>query len=131
MAEIVPIFEKTLLGSGSMTSESWVDLGTITTGKQWWIGYATFIASGKNLKFELRPNLPGQSTGTTGTTQLRSFSSVPGDDSKDVDLYFYGNIIMLAPPTAAATGVEKLWLRVSSGSGSAATFDYIINYTEY
>lgn len=131
MADIVPIFEKSFLGSGSLTSELWVDLGVITSGTQLWLGYATYIANDKSLTFELRPNVAGQSTGTVGTTQLRSFASVPGSDSKDVDLYYYGNIILLAPPSSQSTGVEKLWLRIKSGTGAAGTFDYIIYYTDY
>lgn len=140
MAQIIPTFE--LLSLGSITfsgNETWVDIlsnlpnqnSPIPSGKQIWIGYVTCIAQDKGATFELRPNLPGQSTGTSGTTQLRGFTSVEAGDSKDMDLYLYGNITTLAPVTSTSSGVEKLWLRIKSLSNASSTFEYMIYYTIY
>lgn len=131
MASLIPIFESSFSGTGSVNAEAWVDIsGIIPSGKQIWLGYATFISNDKTLTFEVRPNLPSQSTSGIANTQLRSFVNVPSGESRDVDFYYYGNINTFAP-SAPSTGVEKLWLRVKSGSSSLGTFDYIIYYTLY
>jgi len=136
VAELIPSFDQVAYGSGTVTSETWIDLlaGTahtpIPAGKQILIGYITLISQDKPLKFQLKPNLPTKSLGNDGDTQLRSFSSVPKEDSKDLDLNFYGEIVTLAPVTAVSTGVEKLWMKVT-GNGAIGAFDYIIYYTLY
>ena len=139
MAAIIPVFDLTFMGDGSLNAETWVDLSAaapnpnspIPEGKQIWLGYVTFISNDKTLTFEIRPNLPTKSAGNATDTQLRAFSTVQAGDSKDVDLYYYGSITTLAPVSAPSTGVEKLWLRVKSGSSSAGTFSYIVYYTLY
>ena len=133
MADIIPIFEKLFLASGvTVTKDDWFDIsGAIPAGKQLWLGFATFIAEDKGLIFELRPNLPGENLGTVAKTQLKGFSSPAGGESRDLDLYFGGAIQSVAPVTAQSTGVEKLWLRVRSGSLAAGAWDYIIYYTIY
>lgn len=139
MAEITPIYELVCSSNGTVNSELWVDMAAyglnqnspIPSGKQLWLGHATFVAEDKNLIFELRPNLPGQSGGNTSETQLRSYTSVPGGQSDDVDLNFFGNIATFCPVGVASTGVEKLWLRIRSGSQSAGAWAYILFYTLY
>lgn len=134
MAGLQPTFDLTFIGGGTYSggTDQWTDLSdAIPSGKQLWLGYATLISDDKTLTFELRPNLIGQSTGTVGNTVLRGFASVLAGDSTDLDLFYYGNIITLAPVTAQSTGVEKLWLRIKSGSASSGTWSYIIYYTLY
>lgn len=139
MAEIFPTFDKVFSGTGSVQQELWVDLSAsdpdpnspIPNGIQLWLGYASLVAIDKDLTFEIRPNLPTKSLGTVAETQLRSFTAVPKGDSKDVDLYYYGNISTLAPVGVTSTGVEKLWLRVRSGSGVVGDFDYFVYYSTY
>jgi hypothetical protein len=139
MAQLIPIFEKAFMGSGTVNSELWIDLSAanpdpnspIPSGKQIWVGYATFISDDKTVTFEIRPNLPTKALGNTTETQLRASVSITAGESKDLDLYYYGNIMSLAPVSATSTGVEKLWLRVKSGSNSAGAFSYIVYYTLY
>ena len=140
MAQITPQFE--LLSLGSLTAsgtEQWVDLLTygpntnspIPTGKQIWIAYITCISPDKTSIFELRPNSPTKSAGNTTDTQLRGFQSVQSGTSEDLDVYYGGAIQTLAPTGASSTGVEKLWLRITSGSSASATYEWIIYYTLY
>lgn len=137
---LIPVFD--LVCSGSLSAsgtDNWVDLTSyapnanspIPSGKRIWIGYVTCISQDKNATFELRPNLPGQSSSGTGTTQLRGFASVPAGESRDLDVYYGGAITTLAPVSADSTGVEKLWLRIKSGSSSAATYEFILYYSLY
>lgn len=138
------IYEYTfnLTSAGSLTAsgtDNWVDIlsngpntnSPIPNGSQIRIGYITCISQDKTASFELRPNTPGNSTGTVGTTQLRGFVSVPTGESRDLDVYYGNAILSLAPVTAVSTGVEKLWLRIKSGSASSATYEFIIYYSLY
>jgi hypothetical protein len=140
MAQIVPRFE--LSSSGSVTfsgTETWVDLTSfapdinspIPSGKQIWIAYVTCIAQDKAGTFELRPNLPTKSAGNITDTQLRGFTTVASGTSEELDVYYGGATMSLAPVTAVSTGVEKLWLRIRSGSNSSGSFDFIMYYTIY
>ena len=138
MAEINATFDLMSSHEGTVTSETWVDMlaygdanSPIPSGNQIWLGHATFIAEDKGLIFEIRPNLPGESAGDIASTQLRSYDQVPGGESKDVDLNFYGNIATFAPVGVASTGVEKVWLRIRSGSGSVGAYDYLLFYGIY
>jgi hypothetical protein len=140
MADILPVFEKLSVGVVTQAGATvWVDVGSfgpdtmspITSGKRIWVGYITCICVDKNATFELRPNLVGQSTGTDGTTDLRGFVAVASGDSKDLDVYYGGAINTLAPTSGASTGVEKLWLKIVSGSGSSATYEFIMYYSLY
>jgi hypothetical protein len=101
----------------------------IPSGKQIRIGFVTIIAGSKSATCELRPNLPTKSAANTTDTQLRDFAFVPSDDSAIIDAYYNDALVTLAPVTVASTGVEKLWLRLTSVSSASATFSYIINYT--
>lgn len=140
MAFIVPTFDLSCVGSvtGSGT-EYWVDLlsytpnanSPIPSGKQAWIGYVTCVAPDKPATFELRPNLATKSLGNTTDTQLRGFTTVSVGESDDLDVYYGGAIMCLAPVGAASTGVEKLWLRIKSNSVQSATFEFIAYYTLY
>lgn len=133
MAVIQPVFDSVFIGSGTTsTKDDWFDIsGAIDSGTQLWLGYATFVSNDKQLTFELRPNLINESLGQAAKTQLRAFTSVPTGESRDVDLYLGGAVQALAPKIAPSTGVEKLWLRVRSGTQTISTFDYIIYYSVY
>lgn len=139
MAQIIPTFELVCLGNGTVNSEVWIDLtaqnpnpnSPIPSGKRAWLGFLTCISDDKTLTFEVRPNLPTKSAGNTTDTQLRASVSVPTGESRDLDLHFNGNITTFAPVSADSTGVEKVWLRIKSGSSSAGTFSYILYYTLY
>ena len=138
-SELTPVFDLVCLGGSIVNSEKWIDITSygpdtnspIPSGQQLYLGYATFISPDKACTFQLRPNLATKSLGTDADTQLRAFSSVPKEDSKDVDLTYYGNIATLAPVSAASTGVEKLWLKVTSGSNTAGDFEFVLYYTLY
>lgn len=144
MAQQIPKFDINVHGNLSASgTDNWVDLtsllysagiipsAVIPSGNQIWIAYITCISQDKNATFELRPNKTTKSAGTTGDTDLRGFASVPSGDSKDLDVYYNGAILTLAPVGVVSTGVEKLWLRIKSGSASAATYEYILYCTLY
>ena len=128
MSTIQPVFDTVISGSGTVGTETWVNLGTITTDKQFWLGYATLGAVDKNLQFEIRYNNSGQSTGTTGTTTLIDYSGTQAGSSIDRDFYWYG---ALATMTPVSTGTERLWLRVLGQGSSSSSFEYILRYTVY
>ena len=128
MAQVQPLFDTVISGSGTVQTETWVDLGTVPNGKQIWLGYATYAGIDKNTQFETRSNTIGQSTGTVGNTTLHDWSATQQGSSVDRDFYQYGNIMTA---TVSSTGVEHLWLRVLSQGNSAGSFDYIIRYTIY
>jgi len=140
MAEIQSTFDKVCLGSLTASgTDNWVDLlsfspdanSPIPSGKKIWVGYVTCISADKNATFELRPNLTTKSAGNTTDTQLRGFASVPAGESRDLDMYYGGVIATLFPVGYFSTGVEKIWLRIKSGSSSAATYEFILYYTLY
>ena len=140
MAQNIPVFELSCVGTLTASgTDNWVDLTSfapnantpIPSGKQIWIAYVTCISQDKNATFELRPNLPTKSAANTTDTQLRGFASVPAGESRDLDVYYGGAITSLAPVTAQSTGVEKLWLRIKSGSAASATYEFILYYTLY
>ena len=128
MAQIQVVFDTVISGVGTVGTESWVDLGAITSGKQIWIGYCTFGAVDKNLQFELRSNNSGTYSGTTAATSLHDFSGASLGSSVDRDLYWYGAIATLS---VISTGVEHWWLRVIGQGNSQSAFEYIIRYTVY
>lgn len=140
MADIQTTFDKTSITSVTFGgTENWVDLlsgapdalSPITSGKQIWVGYVTIIAQDKGATFELRPNLPTKSLGNTADTQLRGFVFVPTGESRDLDMYYNSAILTLAPVGIASTGVEKLWIRIKSSTGSTSSFDFITYYAVY
>ena len=140
MADILTTFDKTSIISVTFGgTENWVDLlaggpdtlSPITSGKQVWVGYITIIAQDKGATFELRPNLPTKSLGNSTDTQLRGFVFVPTGESRDLDMYYNGAILTLAPVASASTGVEKLWVKIKSSTGSTSTFDFITYYAVY
>lgn len=128
MASVQPVFDVILSNTGTVGTETWVDLGTIAFGKQVWLGYATLGAVDKNLQFEIRYNNTGVSTGTASNTTIVDFCGTPAGSSVDRDFYWFG---ALATMTGTSTGVEKLWLRVLGQGQSVSSFEYIIRYTIY
>lgn len=139
MAEIIPIFEKLSAGSVTLSgADIWVDLlsfgpdsnSPVPVGKQIWIGFITCICVDKSAQFSLRPNLAGLSVGDVASTTLRGFTNVATGESADMDLYWNGAILTVSP-LAVSTGVEKLWLRIKSGSSSTATYEFITYYSVY
>ena len=127
MADVQPIFDKVITGAVTLTTDLWIDLGAIPTGKKIFYGYATLVAEDKACQFELRSNLVGQSTGTAGTTELHDWCSANSGDSIDRDFYWYGNIALLS---VTGTGTEHWWIHVKS-KGASGVVDYIIRYQEY
>ena len=128
MSVIQPVFDTTISSTGTVGTETWVNVLAIPTGSQMWIGYATLGAVDKNLQFEIRYNSSGQSTGTTANTVILDFSGAQSGSSIDRDFYWQG---ALATLTGVSTGVEKLWLRVLGQGQTAGGFEYIIRYTIY
>ena len=125
---IIPTFEKTFEGSDVVTSELWVDLGAIPVGTQCWFGFAVFIAIDKSLAFHLRTNKAGLSAGDLASTTLHDYGAAVAGDSVDRDLHRDGNTFIAS---IVSSGVEHVWLRVTSKSGSAGDFDFIVWYTDY
>lgn len=128
MAIIQPLFDTVIYGSGTVQTELWIDLGLIPSGKQIWLGYATYAGVDKNVQFETRSNSSGTSTGTAANTQLHDWSAAQQGSSVDRDFYQNGNIMT---STVVSTGVERLWLRVLGQGNVQGGFDYIIRYTLY
>ena len=128
MAIIQPLFDTVIYGSGTVGTETWVDLGLIPTGKQIWLGYSTYAGVDKNTQFETRSNLSGTSNGTTANTKLHDWSAAQAGSSVDRDFYQNGNIMT---SSVISTGVEHLWLRILGQGQTQGGFDYIIRYTIY
>jgi hypothetical protein len=128
MANLQPIFDTILSGAGTYQTEIWIDLGVIPTGKQIFIGYATYSAVDKNGQFELRYNNAGQSTGTAGTTNLVDYASASSGSSIDRDYYFGGCI---ATMTIVGDGMAHWWLRTLGQGNVVANFYYILRYSVY
>lgn len=128
MSAIQPVFDTIASGTGTVGTETWVNILTVPTDKQLWIGYATLGAVDKNLQFEIRYNNSGTSTGTIANTTIMDFSGAQAGSSIDRDFYWYG---ALATMTIVSTGVEKLWLRVIGQGSSQSSFEYIMRYTLY
>ena len=141
MAQIVAKFELTSVGSAISSSgaDLWIDLlsygpntnSPIPSGKQIWIAYITCVAPDKSGTFQLRMNLPTKSAGNLTDTELRGFTMVPGGESRDLDIYYGGAIQILAPTTAASTGVEKVWLMVDPATANTGVYEFIVYYTLY
>lgn len=128
MAQVQVVFDTVISGSGTVGTEYWVDLGVIPSGKQIWLGYATYGAVDKNLQFETRYNNSGSSVGNVANTTLVDYCGAQSGSSVDRDFYWYGAI---ATMTIVSTGTEKLWLRVVGQGQSLSTFEYIIRYAVY
>lgn len=130
-----PSFPYVWILKDTVGSEKWIDAGAlggadspIPTGKQIWLGSGIFFCEGKLLNYELRTNTAGQSTGTLGTTVIRGLAqSSPDAGDTAVDFWDERRVDLLSPPVAS-TGVEKLWLRVYSGSNASADFTAFLFY---
>jgi hypothetical protein len=133
-------FDLKLFGSANTaTKDDWYDIGALSVipahspipaGKQLRVGFLNLGSQDKGLDWELRANTSGQSTGTVGNTVLlASTATDPSAGSKWEDLFQNGAISPTVAPLAASTGVEKLWLRVQSGSNTVAAFDWFIYYS--
>ena len=120
------LFNLIIQGTTSMTNELWVDLGVIPTGTQIMLGYATYTPDGKTITFDLRSNTAGNSTGTTGTTTLHDRVTVRDLNNTNRDYYQNGRLLTI---TVNSTGVEKLWLRLTSKSNASADSYWWIYYT--
>ena len=125
MSDLQPVFDIVISGTGTVQTETWVDLGTIPNGKKIWLGFATYGAVDKNLQFETRHNNSGLSTGTIANTTLVDYCGQQSGASVDRDFYWYGALATLTIPS---TGVEKLWLRVTGQGNVQSAFEYIIRY---
>lgn len=119
-------FDTVLQGIQSFTTETWIDLGTIPSGSKAWFGYADYMPDGKTTIFELRTNTAGNSTGTVGTTTLLGRASLRDGVTGSADYYRNGR---LSTKSVQSTGVEKIWLRLTSKSAAAAEAYWWIYYT--
>lgn len=139
MAAVGVLFNLTFSGSATTVSkDDWYDIGALSvgggyspipTGVQLWLGLMMAFSQDKGLSYEIRVNNSGQSTGTVSTTELIGVSaSDPASGTTPCDLFYRGAIQTLAP-AASSTGVEKLWLRVESGTATSSTFDWFIYFT--
>jgi hypothetical protein len=128
MAQIQATFDLIASGQGLCPKELWIDLGLIPSGKQVWLGYATLVAEDKDIQFEVRSNLAGQSAGTAGATQLHDYASAQVGASCDRDFFKDGNVLTA---TVVSTGVEHWWLRCRSASINNGAADYIFYYAIY
>lgn len=138
--ELKPDFPFKLFNTSlTMTKDDWYDVGSIAVipqhspiavGKQLRIGFLNVGSSDKPLDYELRVNKPATSTGTVANTNnLWATASDPSAGSKMEDTDFNGRILTVAPlVTTGCTGVEKLWLRVTSGTNTVASFDWWVYY---
>ena len=138
--EIKPNFPLKLFNTSSTsTKDDWYDVGAIAVfpahspvpvGKQLRIGFLNFGSGDKWLDYELRANKPTKSAGTAADTNIIwAVSSDPTSGSKMEDTDYDGRILTVVPIiTAGCTGVEKLWLRVQSGTNTVASFDWWIYY---
>lgn len=120
------LFDQIFQGQATMTSELWVDLGLIPNGSQFMFGYGTYTPDGKTITFDLRSNTTGNSTGTTGTTTLLGRATVRDLNESNKDYYANGR---LQTVTVVSTGVEHVWLRLTSKSGNSADAYWWIYYT--
>jgi hypothetical protein len=101
----------------------------IPSGNRIWVGYDVFDSADKHLNYEIRTNKAGQSAGSAGATDLLGTgASDPTSQSAIMDYHQNGNIEVVAPISADSTGVEKLWLRVTSGTMTVAEFNAFVWY---
>lgn len=138
--EIKVAFPLKLFGtSNTATKDDWFDVGAIAAfpahspipaGKQLRIGFLNVGSQDKALDFELRVNKPTKSAAsTTDTNIIANTASDPSAGSKMEDTDYQERILTVAPlVTTGCTGVEKLWLRVQSGSNTVAAFDWWVYY---
>jgi hypothetical protein len=142
LAVIIAKFEKTLVGSANTsTKDDWYDIGNLSSPSQdspipsginLLLGFLQVGSQDKSLVYELRTNKPTKSAGTVADTSILTYTaSDPTSGSVLSDLNFDGKIKREAPEGAASTGVEKLWLRVMSGSNTVANFQWFLYYTAY
>jgi len=123
-----PLFDKQYTGTLNFSSQDvWVDLGLIPNTLYILFGFATYIADGKKLTFELRTNKAGFSDGVAANTDLIDRVGVLDGDSKDRD--YYRNA-QTARKSVVSTGVEHTWLRIRSKSANNADGYWWIDYTE-
>ena len=120
------LFNLTNQGQAVMNNELWIDLGVIPNGTQVMFGYADYTPDGKTITFDLRSNTAGQSAGTVGATTLHGRLTVRDLNIGSADYYRNGRLQTL---TVQSTGVEHMWLRLTSKSNAAADAYWWIYYT--
>lgn len=106
----------------------YINIGLIPTGKYLWYGTGQYASPDKSVSFELRTNKTGLSTGTDlDTVAIAASASVtPKSGQKTVDYYQSGR---LTTKSVVGTGVENMWLKLKSTSGSLGSVLYSINFT--
>jgi len=114
-------------GTATTPASQWIDLGIIPTGYKIWLGSAKYTSPDKGITFELRHNNATKSAATTTDTTLKDTVSLT-PKSKTVTRDFYKNGT-LHTTTIVGTGVEKLWLRLTSKSSTAGSYLYTLSYT--
>lgn len=132
------LFEKvwSYTANTSASKDDWYDLGgllaqdsPIPADKRLWLGFLVFDG-GKKMDFELRSNTAGLSAGTVGATVLVvNGTTDPASQSAILDYHQAGNILVVAPTTFNSSGVEKLWLRVTSTTATIEPWRIYLWYT--
>lgn len=144
MSLLVPTFGLSMIGgANTVAKDDWYDISALSTtsdggayspipnGVQLWVGFLWVYCGSKALAYELRVNNATKSLGnTTDTTILAYVASDPTSGTVQADMYENGNIVTMAP-VSASTGSEKLWLRVTSGTGTVASFTWFLFFATY
>ena len=120
------LFNLTTTVTSTVGLETWVDLGLIPSGYDYWIGTGAYTAITKAMTFELRTNIATKATGTTTNTTLLDTAAPKVGATISHDLYKKGT---LHTKTVKSTGVEHWWLRIFSKTTTSGSYSYKIAYT--
>ena len=127
MATRSNLFDKIFQGLSTFSSSPvWIELGVIPSGTKIMFGYGDYTPDGKNITFDLRSNISGQSTGTDANTTLHGRITVKDGNNGSADYYRNGRVSTL---TVQSTGIEKVWMKVSSKTNGSADAYWWIYYT--
>jgi hypothetical protein len=122
----VSLFSTTATGSGSVGTSAWIDLGTIPTGHKIWLGSSSYTVIDKATSFSIRTNTTGKSSSTLADTTSLDLVSAKTGVTVTRDFYRKGRLHIVS---TLGTGVEKLWLYITSKSGTTGSYLYSIYYT--
>jgi hypothetical protein len=102
-------------------------ISAIPTAYKIWLGQGQYSSPDKSITFEIRGNITGQSTGADAQTTLL-YASTVGTRSGlvAVDMYKSGTLHVAS---VLGTGVEKVWLKLKSKSGTLGSWYASVNYT--
>lgn len=121
------LFNLTKQISGSVGTSSWIDLGLIPSGYDFWVGSWTCSDPAKAIAFNLYTNNIGQSSASALTCKLLATVSPKTGSSVTQDLYKRG---ALHTSTIKGTGTEHWWVNLTSKSNTSGTYNFTIYYTQ-